>query len=122
MIWEALGSAALGLALAHIATRRLPGKLPHRPLVLATGPVAGLLGGLVSRIVLGPGHVLPTLACALGVAAAILSLLVKDDAPGATGRRAQGADGGSSRPSGSLRRTPVRQPAPARPSASYGPR
>jgi hypothetical protein len=117
MIWEALGSAAIGLVLAHGATRRFPGRLPDRRLVLATGPVAALVGGLISRIVLGPGSAPLTLACALGVCAALLSLLLKDEAPA---RRQWRRD--------PLRATPtprapggLRQPGRARPSASYGP-
>ncbi|GAA2601815.1 hypothetical protein [Streptomyces axinellae] len=118
MIWEALGSTAIGLVLAHGATRRYPGRLPDRRLVLSTGPVAALLGGLISGIVLGPGHTLVALACALGVSAALLSLLLRDEAPA---RRQWRRD--------PLRTTPApRGPAGltrqgrARPSASYGPR
>ncbi|WP_326688109.1 MULTISPECIES: hypothetical protein [unclassified Streptomyces] len=117
MILEALGSAAIGLVLAHGATRRFPGRLPDRRLVLATGPVAALLGGLISRTVLGSGHTPVALACALGVSAALLSLLLKDETPA---RRQWRRD--------PMRATPaprgsasLRQPGRARPSASYGP-
>ncbi|MGW7515715.1 hypothetical protein ACWGJ2_08975 [Streptomyces sp. NPDC054796] len=79
MIWEVLGAAALGLALAYAATKRLPARLPNRPLVLATGPGAAVLGGLISRIVLGPGHAPATLAVAVGVSVAILSLLYSEN-------------------------------------------
>ncbi|MGY1437822.1 hypothetical protein [Streptomyces reniochalinae] len=81
MIWEALGSASLGLALALVASRRFPERLPDRRLVLATGPVAALVGGLISHTVFGAGHLLLALCVALGVSAALLSLLLRD-APG----------------------------------------
>ncbi|WP_369201776.1 hypothetical protein [Streptomyces sp. PU-14G] len=81
MIWEALGSASLGLALALVASRRFPERLPDRRLVLATGPVAALVGGLISHTVFGAGHVPVALCVALGVSAALLSLLLRD-APG----------------------------------------
>ncbi|NLU72076.1 hypothetical protein HCC61_05140 [Streptomyces sp. HNM0575] len=76
MIWEALGATALGFAIAYAAVRQLPERLPSRSLVLATGPVAGLLGGLICYIVLGGGHVLVILAVAAAVSVAILSLLL----------------------------------------------
>ncbi|CAM3114187.1 hypothetical protein ACH4LN_21715 [Streptomyces albus] len=122
MIWEALGSAAIGLALALAATRRFPERLPDRRLVLATGPVAALVGGLITRIVLGSGHLPVALCVALGVSTALLSLLLRD----APERRQWRRD--------TLRTTPaprsapfapeagLRRQAPARPSASYGPR
>ncbi|WP_208875158.1 hypothetical protein [Streptomyces armeniacus] len=76
MIWEALGSAVLGLAIALAATRWLPSRFPDRALVLGTGPAAALLGGVIARIVMGPGHPAATLAIAAGVSMAILSLLL----------------------------------------------
>jgi hypothetical protein len=79
MIWEALGAAALGLVLAYAAPRQLPERLPNGPLVLVTGPAAALLGGVICRIVLGPGHALVTLAVASAVSVAILSLLIGDN-------------------------------------------
>lgn len=79
MLWEALGATVLGLVIAGLAVLRLPERLPNRPLVFATGPVAALLGGLVSRAVLGPGNVPVVLAVAAGVSVAILSLLLGDD-------------------------------------------
>ncbi|NGO70034.1 hypothetical protein G5C65_17065 [Streptomyces sp. SB3404] len=136
MIWEAIGSAALGLLLAHAATRRLPGRLPHRALVLSTGAVAALLGGVVSAVVLGPGRLAVSLLCALAVSAAILSLLLRVDAEPRAGRqpvvRPLGRVGpaGSTGPAGAAgtagtaaRAVPgVRQPSRGQPSASYGPR
>jgi hypothetical protein len=82
MIWEALGSAAFGIALALVATRRFAERLPDRRLVLATGPVAALVGGVISHTVLGPGHLVATWAVALGFSAALLSLLLRDETPG----------------------------------------
>ncbi|MGP3972905.1 hypothetical protein ACTWQF_02520 [Streptomyces sp. 8N114] len=82
MIWEALGSAALGLALALAAARRFPERLPDRRLVLATGPVAALTGGLISHTVLGSGHPLASWCVALGFSTALLSLLLRDESPG----------------------------------------
>ncbi|MGH3311579.1 MAG: hypothetical protein ACRDP3_13510 [Streptomyces sp.] len=79
MIWEALGATILGLAIAYAATRRLPGRLPNRPLVLATGPAAALLGGLICRVVLGAGNAPVTLTVAAAVSVAILSLLLGEN-------------------------------------------
>ncbi|SCK32032.1 hypothetical protein [Streptomyces sp. WMMB 322] len=80
MIWEALGAMAVGLAIAYAATRQLPERLPDRSLVLATGPAAALLGGLICHIVLGGGHPLVTLTVAALVSVAILSLLLGESA------------------------------------------
>lgn len=88
MILEMLGSTLLGLLTALTAARRLPRWFPHRPLTLATGPVAGLLGGLISRVVLGPGHLAVDLVVAVAVSAALLSLLVR---PATGSRTAPGA-------------------------------
>ncbi|GAA2072351.1 hypothetical protein GCM10009801_24880 [Streptomyces albiaxialis] len=120
MIWEALGSAAIGLALAHLASKRIPGRLPHRRLVLATGLVAGLLGGLVSGVVLGPGQFPVTLLCAAGVAAAMLSLLLRVDAGAPESRRARpsGASSGASAGPRERRHAPRQRPARASGAAS----
>ena len=99
MLWEALGSALVGFAVAYAASWRFPDRLSNQPLVLATGPVAALLGGLICRVVLGPGHLPVALIAAAGVAAAMVSLLLGDNG-----------------------RTPsVTRRGPAQPSASYGP-
>ncbi|TVL94502.1 hypothetical protein CD790_03040 [Streptomyces sp. SAJ15] len=79
MVWEALGSVVIGLALAYAALRRLPRRLPPRSLVLSTGPVAALLGALLTHAVLGPGHTLATLIAAFGMTAAMLSVLIRTD-------------------------------------------
>ncbi|NSC23747.1 hypothetical protein FM076_22350 [Streptomyces albus subsp. chlorinus] len=118
MIWEALGSASLGLALALAATRRFPERLPDRRLVLSTGPVAALVGGLISHIVLGPGHAPANLCVSLGVSAALLSLLLRD----APGRRQWRKDTLRATPAPRTAQPRLRRQAPARPSASYGPR
>ncbi|MTE20880.1 hypothetical protein F0L17_17505 [Streptomyces sp. TRM43335] len=77
MPWEVLGSALLGLVVAVVAAHRFPDRFRDRALVLATGPAAAFVGGMVTRVVLGPGHPLPTLAVAVPVSAALLSLLVR---------------------------------------------
>ncbi|NLU67284.1 hypothetical protein [Streptomyces sp. HNM0574] len=79
MIWEALGSVVLGLAVAYAAAARLPGRFPNQALVFATGPVAALLGGIVTRVVLGPGHTALTLVAAAAVSVALLSLLLSEN-------------------------------------------
>ncbi|MEU4034629.1 hypothetical protein [Streptomyces collinus] len=77
MILEALGSALLGLLLAWAATRRLPHRLPTRPLVLSTGVAGALFGDFVTHSALGTGSVLLSLLGAAVVSAASLSLLLR---------------------------------------------
>lgn len=76
MLWEALSSVLVGFVLACAAARWLPAQFPDRALVLATGPVGALLGGLIARVVMGAGHSVVTLVIAAGVSVAILSLLL----------------------------------------------
>ncbi|MBO8195150.1 hypothetical protein ITI46_26380 [Streptomyces oryzae] len=125
MIWEALGSAALGLALALAAARQFPERLPDRRLVLATGPVAALTGGLISHTVLGPGNS-PVIWCvALGFSAALLSLLLRDESRGQRRWRQDAlpaAPAPAAASAGLRQHADFRQQAPGRPSASYGPR
>lgn len=78
MILEALGSGLLGLALAWVAARRLPHRLPSRSLVLPTGMAGGLFGAFVTHSALGAGHFMATLIGAVAVAAALLSLLLRN--------------------------------------------
>ncbi|MCP9957438.1 MULTISPECIES: hypothetical protein [Streptomyces] len=77
MLWEALGSVLLGLALSWAALRRLADRLPPRRTVLATGALGALFGALVTHAALGPGFVLGTLLGALAVGAVLLSLLIR---------------------------------------------
>ncbi len=80
ILWEALGSVLIGLAVSFGALRWLPrryGQFRSRTLALATGPGAGLFGALLGHSVLGPGHTLATLGVALGVTIALVSLLLR---------------------------------------------
>ncbi|WP_171170779.1 hypothetical protein [Streptomyces sp. I05A-00742] len=84
ILWEALGSVLIGLAVSFGALRWLParfGQFRSRTLTLGTGPVAGLFGALLAHSVLGPGHVIATLAASLVLAAALLSLLLRPSGP-----------------------------------------
>jgi len=71
----ALGSAIVGLALAWAAAHRLPARLPQRSLVLPTGTGGGLVGGLVSYAVMGPGNLGLAMVISAAVSVAMLSLL-----------------------------------------------
>ncbi|GAB7031182.1 hypothetical protein AB0G35_10800 [Streptomyces sp. NPDC021749] len=77
MIFEALGALAIGLAIAVVAMRRLPDRFPSPGLTLATGPVAALLGAVLTRSILGPGHPVQVMLAAVAVGAALLSVLVR---------------------------------------------
>ncbi|QDQ13527.1 hypothetical protein [Streptomyces spectabilis] len=79
MILEALGSALVGLALAWATAHRLAHRLPSRTLVLATGVGGALMGAFIAHTALGPGRSPMTLAGALIVSAALLSLLLRPD-------------------------------------------
>ena len=85
MLFEALGSALLGLVLAGVAAHRLAHRLPARSLVLATGTAGALFGAFVTHTALDPGSILLIFLGAAVVSVASLSLL--------------------RRPSGSLRRS-----------------
>lgn len=83
ILWEALGSVLIGLAVSYGALRWLParfGRFHSRALALSTGPVAGLFGALLTHSVLGPGHAIATLVASLGVASTLLSLLLRPTA------------------------------------------
>lgn len=97
MLWEAAVYAALGLGTAYAAARLFPLRLPLTALLLATGPIAALLGGLVTRTIVGPGHPEATLPAALVVAAAMLSVLA---GPPKRGRHAKKAGSATISPSG----------------------
>jgi hypothetical protein len=77
MLFEALGSALLGLVLAGTAIHRLSDRLPTRSLVLATGVAGALFGAFVTHSALDPGNFLLILLGAAIVSAASLSLLVR---------------------------------------------
>ncbi|MER0482494.1 hypothetical protein ABR737_29865 [Streptomyces sp. Edi2] len=77
MIWEALGAVLIGFATALSATRWLPDRFPARALTLATGPVAALLGALLTRSILGPGHPVQVMVAAIAVGAALLSVVAR---------------------------------------------
>ncbi|MGW2598994.1 hypothetical protein [Streptomyces klenkii] len=80
ILWEVLGSLLIGLAVSYGALRWLPeryGQFRSRALTLATGPVAALFGALLGHSVLGPGQTPAVLAVSLGVAVALLSLLLR---------------------------------------------
>ncbi|MGK5549398.1 hypothetical protein ACSNOH_32430 [Streptomyces sp. URMC 127] len=80
ILWEVLGSLLIGVAVSYGALRWLPeryGQFRSRALTLATGPVAALFGALLGHSVLGPGRIPAVLGVALGVAVALLSLLLR---------------------------------------------
>ncbi|MGW2725606.1 hypothetical protein [Streptomyces sp. NPDC001492] len=77
LLFEALGSALLGLVLAGAAIRRLSDRLPNRSLVLTTGVAGALFGAFVTHSALDPGNFLLILLGAAIVSAASLSLLVR---------------------------------------------
>ncbi|GAA3476647.1 MULTISPECIES: hypothetical protein [Streptomyces] len=77
MIWESLGSVALGLVLSWAALRLLPGRLPSGRAVFTTGALGALFGAYLMHSVLGPGHVLATLIGAVLIGAVTLSLLIR---------------------------------------------
>ncbi|GAA0498421.1 hypothetical protein ABZ951_29830 [Streptomyces sp. NPDC046215] len=80
ILWEALGSVLIGLAVSYGALRWLParfGQFRARSLALATGPTAAVFGALLAHSVLGPGHAPATLAVSLGVSVALLSVLLR---------------------------------------------
>ncbi|MFE7131452.1 hypothetical protein ACFVIM_11375 [Streptomyces sp. NPDC057638] len=77
MLWEALGSVLVGLALAWGADRRLTDRLPGRRVVLLTGPLGALFGAWVTHAALGPGHLAGTLIGAALIGTVLLSLLLR---------------------------------------------
>ncbi|MFD4944798.1 hypothetical protein ACFVYE_26530 [Streptomyces sp. NPDC058239] len=77
MILEFLGSVVLGLALAWLALRSMPHRLPSRRAVFATGALGAVFGAFLMHSVLGPDHVVATLVGAVLIGAVTLSLLVR---------------------------------------------
>lgn len=80
MLWEALGSVLLGLALAWVADRHLADRLPERRAVFLTGSLGALFGAYVTHAALGPGQFLGTLVGAVLIGAVLLSLLLRPSA------------------------------------------
>lgn len=91
LLLETIGFVVLGFAVAYGATRALPDRFPSVLLVRATGPAAALLGGFVTRSVLGPGHPLATLALAAAVSVALVTLLIRPGRGGNGRRNGNGA-------------------------------
>lgn len=77
LLFEALGSALVGLVLAGAAIHRLSDRLPTRSLVLATGIAGALFGAFLTHSALDPGSFLLILLGAAIVSVASLSLLVR---------------------------------------------
>ena len=77
LLFEALGSAVLGLVLAWAAGHRLAHRLPARSLVFTTGVAGALFGAFVTHSAFNPGNVLLILLGAAIVSTASLSLLVR---------------------------------------------
>ncbi|MFG1809349.1 hypothetical protein [Streptomyces sp. NPDC049040] len=92
MIWQIVAYAALGLLAAFAAARLFPARLPSPPLLLGTGLVGGLTGGLVTYTILGGGHPGGSLAAAFATAAAGLSVLAR---PPRRGRHAKATPTGA---------------------------
>ncbi|UWE14094.1 hypothetical protein [Actinacidiphila bryophytorum] len=88
MIWQIVAYAALGLLAAFAAARLFPTRLPATALLLVTGPVGGLTGGLVSYTVFGGAHAPASLAAAFATAAAGLSILASPPKRGRHAARA----------------------------------
>ncbi|WP_436738800.1 hypothetical protein [Streptomyces sp. BBFR102] len=77
MIVETAGALAIGLAVAWLALRRLPHRLPGARLVGPTGAVGALLGVFVTHTALGGAQPPALVGGALVMAAALLSLLLR---------------------------------------------
>ncbi|WP_405777480.1 hypothetical protein [Streptomyces sp. NBC_00859] len=77
MLWEALVSVLLGLALAWCAAQKLPTRLPSRQVVLATGPTGALFGAFLTRSAVGPDHGPLIILGAVVIGAVVLSLLLR---------------------------------------------
>nr|WP_254878780.1 hypothetical protein [Streptomyces sp. NA04227] len=77
MLLEVLGSVVVGLVLARLAIRLLGDRMPAWTLVLPTGLAGALLGAFITRSALGSGHLVATLAGAVVMATALLSLLLR---------------------------------------------
>jgi xanthosine utilization system XapX-like protein len=78
MFWTVVGSSLVGAALVAAALRILPRRFPAPRLAAATGLVGALVGGIITRWVLGPGDPVSDLLAAVVVAVAALSLLIRN--------------------------------------------
>ncbi|MFI0900144.1 hypothetical protein [Streptomyces sp. NPDC020983] len=86
IILQITGYAVLGLLAALAAARLFPARLPDAGLLLLTGVVAALTGGLVGYTVFGGGHPEASFTAAFATAAAGLSVLAH---PARRGRHAK---------------------------------
>lgn len=77
MIVETVGALAIGLAVAWLALRRLPHRLPDPVWSARPAPCGSLLGAFVTHTALGGAQPLVILGGALVMALALLSLLVR---------------------------------------------
>ncbi|KRV47093.1 hypothetical protein AQ490_10090 [Wenjunlia vitaminophila] len=76
MLLETLGFALVGVAAAYGAIRLLPRRLPSLLLVATTGLIAALVGGWVTRSVVGPGNQVVTVPVAAAVSVALITVLI----------------------------------------------
>ena len=81
MWWAVLGSSVIGVAIAAVALRFAPRRFRAPRLAAGAGPVGALLGGIITRWVVGPGDPVPPLLAALVVAVAAMSLLLRPPTP-----------------------------------------
>ncbi|NJP42435.1 hypothetical protein [Actinacidiphila epipremni] len=86
MLWQIAGYTALGLLAAFAAARLFPSRLPAAGLLLLTGVVAALTGGLVGYTIFGGARPELTFAASFATAAAGLSVLAS---PARRGRHAK---------------------------------
>ena len=78
MLWEAVVSALVGLVTAWAGVRLAPGRFPALRLTVLTGLTGALLGGLITRWVVGSALPEAPPLVALLVAAAGMSLLLRE--------------------------------------------
>ncbi|MFI0943971.1 hypothetical protein [Streptomyces sp. NPDC021020] len=92
ILLQITGYAVLGLLVAFAAARLFPSRLPDAGLVLFTGVVAALTGGLVAYTIFGSGRPAASFAAAFATAAAGLSVLAS---PARRGRHAKVTSSGA---------------------------
>ncbi|MDI5963874.1 hypothetical protein POF50_013910 [Streptomyces sp. SL13] len=81
MIVAILESAVIGVAVVVAALRLFPHHFPAPRLAAVGGLVGALVGGIITRWVMGGGHPAAPALAALLVAVAGLSLLLRAPAP-----------------------------------------